>query len=237
MTISRTSNRLLLTLSSEDLASIEPHLTSVDLPLGTVLYEDGDTVQWVYFPLDCVVSIVAVLADGTSPEMVTVGREGIVGLIPLLGNREAFGRYIVQLPGRALRMTSERVSELMTSMPRLRQSFFCYLQALAAQTFQSVACNAVHPIEARCCRWILMTHDRVRLDQLALTHEFLAAMLGVHRPTVSIVARTLQAAGLIEQQRGVIRITDRQGLEEAACECYHQIRGRFERLLPMTYTG
>jgi CRP-like cAMP-binding protein len=235
MTLSRTSNRLLSALSDDDFGAIEPYVTSIDLPLGTILYEDGDTVQHVYFPVDCIVSIVAVLEDGTSPEMVTIGREGMAGLVPLLGNREAFGRYIVQLPGKALRITSERLSELMASKPSLRQSLFCYLQALAAQTFQSVACNAVHPIEARCCRWILMTHDRVRHDHLALTHEFLAAMLGVHRPTVSIVARTLQNAGLIEQQRRVIRIKDRKGLEEAACECYRQIRGRFERLLPMTY--
>jgi CRP-like cAMP-binding protein len=207
----------------------------VDLPLGTILYEDGDTVQYAYFPVDCIVSILALLEDGTTPEMLTIGREGMVGLIPLLGNREAFGRYIVQLPGKALRIDGDRFRGLLSATPKLRERFLCFLQALSVQALQTVACNAVHPIEARCCRWILMTHDRVRKDQFALTHEFLAAMLGVHRPTVSVVTRTLQTAGLIAQHRKAISVTDRKGLEEAACECYRQIRSRFERILPLTY--
>jgi CRP-like cAMP-binding protein len=231
----RSANRLLFALQPEDFALLEPHLSMVDLPLGTLLFESGDIIPHVYFPVECVVSIVAVLEDGTTPEMVTLGREGMVGLVPFLGDREAFGRYTVQLAGRALRMSVEKLDEVIRVAPQVREHFLRFLQALVVQTLQTVACNAVHPVEARCCRWILMIHDRVGADLLPLTHEFLAAMLGVHRPTVTIVTRTLQNAQLIEQHRRAISVLDRKGLEEAACECYSHIRRGFERLLPHTY--
>jgi CRP-like cAMP-binding protein len=120
--------------------------------------------------------------------------------------------------------------------PAIRQLFLQFAEALFAQILQTVACNAVHPVEARCCRWLLSPHDRVEQDTLPLTHEVLAEMLGVQRSTVSIVTRTLQTAGLVTQGRGVITVADRAGLEEAACECYGRIRETFERLLPGTYT-
>jgi CRP-like cAMP-binding protein len=231
----RSANRLLSALAPKDFAMMEPHLSLVDLPLGMLLFESGDTITNIYFPIDCVVSIVAVLKDGTTPEMVTLGREGMVGLVPFLGDREAFGRYTVQLAGRALRISVEKLDEVIRAAPQVREHFLRFLQALVVQTLQTVACNAVHPVEARCCRWILMIHDRVGADLLPLTHEFLAAMLGVHRPTVTIVTRTLQTAQLIEQHRRAISVLDRKGLEEAACECYGHIRRGFERLLPHTY--
>jgi CRP-like cAMP-binding protein len=210
-------------------------LEEVRFPEGHVLYEEAETIHGVHFPIDCVVSVLAQLDDGTSPEMATIGREGAVGLIAWLGPWEAFGRYIVQVPGRALRISVRQLQTITASRPHMRDTFNRYLQALFAQTLQTVACNAAHPVESRCCRWILMTHDRSDGDELALTHEFLASMLGVQRPTVSIVTRTLQTAGLIAQGRKVIKVKDRAGLEEAACECYGLIRNRFERLLPKTY--
>ena len=229
------ANRLLCALRPEDFAALEPHLTMLDLPLGLMLFENGDTISHVYFPIDCVISIVAVLEDGTTPEMVTLGREGMVGLVPFLGNREAFGRYNVQLPGKAVRISVDALDRLIATAPQMRDCFLTYMQALVVQTLQTVACNAVHPVEARCCRWILMIRDRVGHDHLPLTHEFLASMLGVHRPTVSLVTRTLQNAGLITQHRRAITVEDRKGLEEAACECYGHIRRGFERLLPQTF--
>jgi CRP-like cAMP-binding protein len=229
------ANRLLASLAPADFGALQPHLESVDLPLGKILYEAGDTVQYAYFPHDAILSLVAVLADGNTPEMTTIGREGMLGLIDCLGTRDSFGRYSVQLPGTASRIAIERLLPAMEASPRMRETLLRYVQALVAQTFQIVACNAVHPVEARCCRWILMIHDRVERDELPLTHEFLAEMLGVQRPTVSIVARTLQTAGLITQRRGVITVSDRPGLEEVACECYGTIRRSFERLLPRTY--
>jgi CRP-like cAMP-binding protein len=125
--------------------------------------------------------------------------------------------------------------EAVTACPRMRLLLYRFTEALLAQTFQIVTCNAVHSVEARCCRWLLSTHDRVEQDTLPLTHEVLAEMLGTQRPSVSIVLRTLQTAGLISQRRGGIVITDRAGLEEAACECYGKIHRSYERLLPHTY--
>ena len=179
------------------------------------------------------ISILAVLKDGTTPEMATIGPEGVVGVVPMLGSREAFGRYLVQVPGRASRIHFDDLQAAMADRPRCRQLIFLYVQALVAQTFQTVACNASHPVEARCSRWILTIHDSLGGGPLPLTHEFLAAMLAVQRPTVSIVTRTLQTAGLIKQQRGAITVVDPAGLEEAACECYRHIRRRFDTLFPL----
>ena len=143
--------------------------------------------------------------------------------------------YMVQIPGTASRISLERMHETIGTRPNLRRLVFSYSDALLAQAFQTVACNAVHPVEARCRRWILSTRDRVDWDTLPLTHEFLAEMLGTQQSTVSTVLRTLQATGLIAQRRGCIVVTDRAGLERATCECYSRIRYQFEKLLPGTY--
>jgi CRP-like cAMP-binding protein len=230
------ANRLLAALEPEDFARLEPHLEIVDLEKGQVLYEAGDTIRYTYFPHNTVVSLVNVLEDGGSVEVAVFGREALFGLISALYTRESFGRYIVHLPGSASRIEIDRVQEVVNQRPRIRLLLHRFTEALLAQTFQTVACNAVHAVEARCCRWILSTQDRVDQDTLPLTHEFLAEMLGVQRPSVSVVLRTLQTAGLIKQGRGVIAVVDRAGLEEAACECYGKIRRSFERLLPHTYT-
>jgi CRP-like cAMP-binding protein len=157
-------------------------------------------------------------------------------LISAFISRQSLGRYVVQIPDMASRIAVDRLQDAMEGSRTLRHLFRLYTEALLAQTFQTVACNAKHTVEARCCRWILSTHDRVDHDDLPLSHEFLAEMLGVQRSTLSLVTRTLQTAGLITQSRGVITVTDRAGLEDAACECYGVIRRNFERLLPRTYT-
>jgi CRP-like cAMP-binding protein len=141
----------------------------------------------------------------------------------------------VQMSGTATRVPYERLSQVRDSSPQLQQLILRYGEALLAQTFQTVACNAVHPVEARCCRWILNMHDRADSDTLPLTHEFLAEMLGVQRSTVSVVTRTFQTAGLIRQNRGGITVIDRAGLEGMACECYGKVRQIYNRLLPSTY--
>ncbi len=229
------TNRLLAALESEDLALLEPHLETVALSRGQVLYEPGDRILHAYFPHDAVVSLVNVMEDGGSVEVGVFGREGVLGLLSALVTREAFGRYVVQIAGTASRIPYERLNEVRNARLKLRQLIMNYGEALLAQTFQTVACNAVHPVEARCCCWILKLHDRADQDTLPLTHEFLAEMLGVQRSTVSVVTRTLQTAGLIRQSRGGITITDRAGLEETACECYGKIRRHYQRLLPGTY--
>jgi CRP-like cAMP-binding protein len=233
---SKHPNRLLAAMEPEDLARLQPHLELMqDLPSGTVLYQTGEAIRYAYFPHDCMVSLVAVMKDGGMVEMTVFGRESVLGLVSALVSREALGRYVVQIPGSASRIPVEHLQKVIRTSPGLQELFWRYTEALLAQTFQTVACNAVHGVEARCARWILSTHDRVEQDTLPLTHEFLAEMLGVHRSTVSLVTRTFQMAGLITQSRGVITVADRAGLEEITCECYRVIRRSFERLLPNTY--
>jgi CRP-like cAMP-binding protein len=229
------TNRLLAALEPGDFAALEPHLETVSFPRGQVLYEPGDSILHVYFPQDAVVSLVNIMEDGGSVEIGVFGREGVLGLLSALVTREAFGRYIVQMGGTASRIPFERLNEVRNARPGLRQLIMNYGEVLLAQTFQTVSCNAVHVVEARCCRWILNMHDRADGDTLPLTHEFLAEMLGVQRSTVSVVTRTLQTAGLIRQSRGGITVADRAGLEEASCECYGKIRRVYQRLLPGTY--
>jgi CRP-like cAMP-binding protein len=228
-------NKLLAALPPQDLAVLELHMETVDLPRGRVLYERRDTIRHAYFPHDCIVSLLAVLEDGSSAEVALFGCEGVLGLASSFVTRESFGRYIVQLPGTASRIAIDRLEEVLNVNPAVRDLHRRYVEALLKQTFQTVACNALHSVEARSCRWILSMHDRMNQDTLPLTHEFLSEMLGVQRSTVSLVTRTLQTAGLISQSRGVITVTDRAGLEETACECYSSIRRTFERLLPRTY--
>jgi CRP-like cAMP-binding protein len=230
------SNRLLAAVPPEDFAALEPHLETVDVPRGRVLYESRDTIRHLYFPHTCVISLLAVLEDGSSAEVALFGCEGVMGLASSFVTRESFGRYIVQLSGTASRIPMDRLEEVLDARPAVRDLVRRYVEALLKQTFQTVACNALHSVEARCCRWILSMHDRMNEDTLPLTHEFLAEMLGVQRSTVSLVTRTLQTASLISQSRGGITVTDRAGLEETTCECYGTIRRTFERLLPRTYT-
>jgi CRP-like cAMP-binding protein len=226
------ANRFLAALDAEDFAVLEPHLEAVILPRGTMLYEPGDPIRYTYFPHDAIISLVDVMEDGRLAEVAIFGREGLFGLLSAFVSREAFGRYVVQVPGTASRVPLEHMHTAIQARPALQRQMLAYNEALLAQAYHTVACNAVHPVEARCCRWLLSTHDRLDQDALPLTHEFLAEMLGVQRSTVSTVLRGLQMSGLIEQYRGGIRVIDRAGLERGACECYRKIRFRFKTLLP-----
>jgi CRP-like cAMP-binding protein len=230
------ANRFLAALEPDDFASLDPHFETVILLRGTVLYEPGDPIRFTYFPHDAIVSLVDVLEDGRLAEVAMFGREGLFGLLSAFVSREAFGRYVVQVPGTASRISLDHMQEATRTRPSLQRLVLAYNEALLAQAYHTVACNAVHPVEARCCRWLLSTHDRLDQDALPLTHECLAEMLGIQRSTVSATLRSLQATGLIAQRRGRIAVTDREGLEQAACECYRKIRSRFERLLPGTYS-
>lgn len=229
-------NQFLAALTPEDFAILEPHLETVELRRGTVLYDTGDTIRYACFPhKNAMISLVGAMEDGHLVEVAVFGREGFCGLLGALVNREAFGRYSVQIPGTGSRITLERLHEAIRMRPRLQRLVSSYSDALLAQAFQTVACNAVHSVEERCCRWILSTRDRVGRNALPLTHEFLAEMIGVQRSTLSAILRGLQNDGLITQRRGCIIITDRARLEETACECYGRIRHFFEKLLPATY--
>ncbi len=229
------TNRLLAALESEDFLWLEPHLEIVELPRGKVLYEPGEPIRYTYFPHDAVVSLVTVLQDGGSVEMAVFGREGALGFASALVTRQSFGRYVTQIPGTASRVLLERLNEALDARPKLRHALFRFTEAFLAQTLQTVACNAVHSVEARFCRLLLSTRDRTDKDELPLTHEALAEMLGVQRSTVSSVTSALQKSGLISQGRGTIRIVERSRLEDTACECYQAIHNSFERLFPGAY--
>lgn len=224
------ANRILGSLEEADYAFLEPYLEAAILPRGIVLYEPGDPIQYTYFPHDAIVSLIDVMADGRQAEVGIFGCEGCFGLLSSFFSREAFGRYVVQIPGSASRVPVEAMHEAMKTRPEIRRLILAYNEALLAQAYHSVACNALHAVEARCSRWILTTRDRHDEDALPLTHEFLAEMLGVQRSTVSSILRAFQQSGLIEQRRGVIVIADRDGLEHEACECYRKIHGHFQHL-------
>ena len=222
-------------LDPTSLAYLEPHLEIVSLQRGQVLYETDEVIQHTYFPHDAVVALLAVMENGASAEMVIAGREGLVGLVTAAITPKSFGRYVVQVPGTASRISLEQMGKAISTHPNIRGLVQRFAEAITSRILQNVACNALHSVEARACRWMLSTHDRVDQDTLPLSHELLADMLGVQRSTVSTITRTLQTAGLIEQGRGCITVKDRAGLEKVSCECYGRVRQTFERLLPLTY--
>lgn len=226
-------NRLLATLEAEDLQWLEPQLECTQLSHGDVLAEEGEPLQYTYFPQSAVVSLVRALKDGRIAEMATFGREGLVGLafgsIPL----RSFGRYIVQIPGTALRIETTSLHKAAEARPAIRSMVLRYTEILMSLTLRSAACNAAHSVEARAGRWIIATCDRVNRKNIPLTHEFLANMLGVQRSTVSTILHGFQTRGLIQQERGSITVVDRPGLQQAACECYGTLREKYEKLLPI----
>jgi CRP-like cAMP-binding protein len=225
-------NRLLAALQTDDFTCLQPHLEVVHLKRRQVLYETGDTIRYAYFPHDTVISLVAVMEDGSAAEMSLYGPEGGVGLIAAGVARQSLGRYIVQLTGTASRIDIDTMDKVISARPHIQRLLRHFTEATMARILQSVACNAVHSVEARCCRFILMIYYRLDQDVLALTHEFLAERLGVQRTTVSAVMSKLQNRGLIKKARGGIIVTDPSALETEACECYGRIRDVLERVLP-----
>jgi len=225
-------NRLLQALPADDYALIEPHLAHVELERGRLLYDPGDPIDQVYFPHDGVISLMTLMESGAAIESATIGPEGAVGLMAAVSPREALSRVMVQTPVKAGRVSVERMHEAWERSPRVRDLIDRHSEAVYAHAIQSVACNALHSVEARFCRWLLTCHDRITTNTVALTQEFLADMLGVQRTTVTAVARTLQDKGVIRYRRGVVDIVDRKGLEALTCECYGTIRRSYHRLLP-----
>ena len=229
---SRRTNRLLAMLPAADFALLAPDLKDVVLERGTVLRDSGDPLHHVYFPHSGMISILAVLPSGETVETTTVGYEGAVGATAALGSRQTFGRAIVQLPGTASRISSIRLYAAAAHSDVLRDLMLRYNEVMLAQTQQAAACNILHDVAARLCRWLLHTHDRMDGDIVPLTQEFLAEMLGVRRTTVTIVARVLQSAGMIRYRRGHIHVLNRSALEDGACECYGVVRQLMDEFLP-----
>ncbi len=216
-------------LSPAELESLTPHLKEVVLEQGAVLQEQGERVDHVYFPGDGIVSLMAVMRQGDAIETATVGREGAIGLLSGHGPRRAHTRAVVQVSGSAMRIAAPRFRKVAEESQAIRDMIGRYGEVLLIQVQQTAACNALHDVEERLSRWLLQARDRVDDNTIRLTHEFLSQMLGVRRPTVTVVARMLQDAGLIRYHRGHIEIIDRRGLEARACECYAVIRREIDQ--------
>ena len=229
----RPANRLLAALPPADYLRILPSLRLIPMKFKQVLQKHGEKVTTVYFPWGGVCSIVNVMQDGRMVEVATVGREGMIGITAFLGGDLPPGETFIQVPdgdGQAMSVEAFR-AEVARNGP-FRDLMNRWAQALTAMIMQSTACNGLHTVEERCARWLLMTHDRVDGNEFQLTHEFLAIMLGVRRPSVTLVMGTLHEAGIIDHGRKRTRIVDRRGLEDASCECYAVVKAQFDRLLP-----
>jgi CRP-like cAMP-binding protein len=217
------ANRLIAAIPARQLAQLAPSLEIVPLTPRTVLVDSGAPLHHAYFPHGGVICLMAAMRKGGA-ETATVGPEGFIGFEALLGSKVASQRVLVQVEGTASRLPIQTLADAAQESASLRGLLLGYVRYFLIQVLQSVACNGLHSVQERFARWLLMAHDRAGTDSFRLTQEFLADLLGIHRPSVTIVARTLQAAGLISYTRGLITITDRKGLEEATCECYDMVR-------------
>jgi len=223
-------NAFLASLSATDGAALRPHLKPTYLQQKTVLYEAGDTIHSVYFPISAVVSLVVTLATGETTEAAMVGKDGAMGIASALDGKVALSRAIVQLGGDAMVCDPAAFRGAALQSESLISKIMRHEQTLFAQAQQSTACMANHEIDARLCRWLLRARDLSGSDQLPFTQEFLAEMLGVRRTSVTTVARTLQEAGMIRYSRGRIEIRDLDGLREGACECYETVKEQHQQL-------
>ena len=225
-----TRNQLLRALSADEIERLVPSLESIPLHVGMPIYEPNERITHVYFPISGVISMVSAMEEGTV-ETGTVGREGMSGLPLVLRANTMPSRAFVQVPGHAYRMRDADLFAAMSEVPQFERLLYRYALALFDQAAQHAACNRLHALEERCARWLLMTHDRMDGDVLPLKQQFLAEMLGVHRPAVTLAAGALQKAGVIRYTRGKVTVLDRTALENASCECYKIITRRAEALL------
>jgi CRP-like cAMP-binding protein len=225
----------LLALPSSNLKRLMPELERVRCQSGQVLMDADTSLDHVFFPDNSVLSVVAVYSDGSIIEMATIGREGCTGVQAVFGAKSSSIRILVQIPGSAAKMSRAAFTRAMGSMPSFRSLMYAYVHAFLEQVMVSVACNGAHSLKQRLARWLLMMRDRTDDDALPITHDLLAEMLGVQRPTITNTARELERAGLIERGRRQITVLDRQGLTKASCECYQLVRERTAFHLPKTY--
>jgi CRP-like cAMP-binding protein len=224
-------NRLLDLIGINEIERLRPHLEHVRLEYRQTLYESHIPIEWVYFPVEGVASLVNTMRNGSEVEVGTIGNEGMVGLPVVLGDRVTSANAYVQVPGSGLRMPSSILREAVRESVSIRTVMLHYAHTFLNQVTQIAACAHLHPVDQRCCRWLLMTHDRVQTDHFLLTQEFLAMMLGVSRTSVNTVANKLKRKKIIDYKRGHVTIVDRVGLEHCACECYAAMKTEFDRLL------
>jgi CRP-like cAMP-binding protein len=225
-------NQLLAALSSAERARLEPHLQLVQMPLGKVIYEPGDVLRYVYFPVDCIVSLLYVLTDGASAEISVVGNDGLIGVALFMGGETTPSRAIVQSAGRAYRLIGKRFKDEFHRNGQMQLLLLRYTQALLTQMAQTAVCNRHHSVDQQLCRWLLLSLDRLPSNRLEMTQALIANMLGVRREGVTEAAGKLQKLGVIRYVRGQITVLDRPKLEKLCCECYGVVKVETDRLLP-----
>lgn len=227
-------NHLLAVLPKAEYARLLPSLELVDLGLGTAVYESGDHISHVFFPTTAIISLLYVLENGASAEISIVGNEGIVGIALFMGGETTLNRAIVQSAGQAYRLKGQLLLQEFNRAGSLQHLLMRYTMALLSQMSQTAVCNRHHSVDQQLCRWLLLSLDRLSSNELSMTQELIADMLGVRREGVTEAAGKLQSAGLIKYRRGRISVLDRPGLEARVCECYGVVRKEFSRLLPGT---
>lgn len=225
-------NRLLAVLPDAERNRVFPHLEFVEMPLGKVLYESGGYMNYVYFPTTAIVSLLSVMENGASAEIAIVGYEGIVGIALFLGGETMSSRAVVQSAGYAFRLKGQILQQEFNRAGALQHLLLRYTMAFVSQMAQTAVCNRHHSIDQQLCRWLLLSLDRLPSNELSMTQELIANMLGVRREGVTEAAGKLQSAGLIDYRRGRITVLDRPGLEARVCECYGVVKAEFARLLP-----
>ena len=225
-------NRLLAALPDAEWARWRPQLEAVDMPLGKVLYESGSTLSHVYFPTTSIVSLLYVMEDGASAEIAVVGNEGIVGISLFMGGESTPSRAVVQSAGKGFRLNASLMLQEFNRAGPVLHLLLRYTQALITQMSQTAVCNRHHSVDQQLCRWLLLSLDRLASNELTMTQELIANMLGVRREGVTEAAGKLQDAGLIQYRRGKITVIDRPGLEARSCECYAVVKKEYDRLLP-----
>jgi len=225
-------NHILAALPPAERERLFPHLQLVPMPLGKVLYESGEVLRHVYFPTDSIVSLLYVMEDGASAEISVIGNEGVIGVALFMGGETTPSRSIVQSAGSAYRLTGQRLKEEFNRHGEMLHLLLRYTQALLTQMAQTAVCNRHHSVEQQLCRWLLLSLDRLSSNQLTMTQELIANMLGVRREGVTEAAGKLQSLGVIEYSRGQITVLDRPKLEEMCCECYAVVKKETDRLLP-----
>lgn len=226
------SNQLLAALPEEEWSRLAPHLEPVELRLGDVIYESAIRAQHIYFPADCIISLLYVMENGASGEIAIVGSEGLAGFALVLGGGSTPSRAIVQSAGAAARISAQHVSTEFDRAGAFQNILLRYTQALLTQMGQTAVCNRHHSVVQQFCRWLLMSLDRLPSNELHMTQELIANMLGVRREGVTEAAGMLQRKGIIRYSRGHIEVLDRPRLEQTACECYEVVKKEFARLLP-----
>jgi CRP-like cAMP-binding protein len=224
-------NQLLGALEPDSRARIDPHLERVTSKLGEIVCDAGGILQHAYFPQGNVLSLLTVLENGAAIETANIGREGAFGLFAAMYSRVSFNRCIVQLQGPVVRCKIEVLQSEFEHSEHVRDLFVSYSETLLSQVQQTVACNALHSVEQRVSRWLLMMHDRAEGEALPYMHEFLSHILGANRKSITLAAQSMQTAGLITYHRGTMQVVDRLGLERASCECYAVVKARFDAFL------